>query len=244
MGTEKEIDELFDKAIRLEKDCAWEQAISLYDQAVERWPDRAEAVYAKNSAARLREMLKDSSRPAEQVRGERRRSASLAYQAWSHRGIRVSIGVALAMLSWDVVLAGSFVASLLICPIWFLFSIAKNAIQRPGWRLALFRIAVPVLTLGLVLANNNYQYRIGEANAPKIITACEEFNAANGRYPKSLDELVPRYMPSIPCAKHCLSQGNFLYIGSNGSHMLVWCVIPPYGRKIYDFEQRQWRYLD
>ena len=169
---------------------------------------------------------------------------SLAHKARSHRGIGGSISGALVLLAWDAAFTGSFLVSLMVCPIWIVVSILKNAIQRPGWRVALLRIAIPALTLGLVRANEAVQYRIGKANAPRIIAACEEFHAASGKFPKTLDELVPRYMPSIPRAKYCVAYGEFSYWNNEGRPILVWCVIPPFGRKIYDFEERRWGYID
>jgi len=244
MVTENGMDELFDEAIRLEKHGAWQKAILLYERAIDKWGDQPEAVYAKNAIARLREMQNNSCQPSEPTQNERVPSTSLAYKAWSHRGIRVSIGGALLLVAWDVGLSGSYLTSLLFCPIWFLVSILKNAFQRPGWRLALLRIAIPALTLGLALANEGVQYRIGKANAPRIIAACEEFHAANGKFPKTLDELVPRYMPSIPRAKYCLDFGEFQYLNLDGRPLLVWYVVPPYGRKVYNFEDRRWNYID
>ena len=134
--------------------------------------------------------------------------------------------------------------SLIFCPIWFLVSTLKNGIQRPGWGLASLRIATPALTLGLVLANNALQLSIAEANAPPIIAACEEFHGANGRFPRTLDELVPRYLPSIPRAKYCLTFGEFCYWNNEEHPILVWQVLPPFVRKIYSFEDRRWGYLD
>ncbi len=148
-------------------------------------------------------MHDSSSRPAEHAQNEMWLTILVRY-VWSHRGIRVSIGTAAVLLAWDAAFSGSFLMSLIFCPIWFLASVLKNAIQRPGWRLALLRIAIPALTLGLVMANNAVQLRIAEANAPRIVAACQEFHAANGRFPKTLDQLVPRYMPSVPRAKYCL----------------------------------------
>jgi hypothetical protein len=168
----------------------------------------------------------------------------LVRYVWSHRGIRVSIGGALVLLSWDVANTGWFGMSALACPVWFLFSILKNTIQRPGWKLALLRIAIPAPTLGVVLANSAVQYRVGKANAPRIIAACEEFHAANGKYPQTLDELVPRYLPSVPRAKYCLMLGEFDYWNLHDHPILVWCVVPPYGRKVYDFDHRRWGYID
>ena len=42
--------------LRLERRGAWEEAISLYEQAVDKWGEQPEAVYAKNAVARLHEM--------------------------------------------------------------------------------------------------------------------------------------------------------------------------------------------
>ena len=142
----------------------------------------------------------------------------LLHYVW-YRGIRISIATALGLVVLDAVLGGSFVFSIVVCPIWFFFSIGKNASRRPGWKLALLRIAIPALTLGLVLTNAIVQSRITEANATKIITACKEFHTANGRYPTTLEELVPKYMPSVPRAKYCVD-GKFFYFEKQP--MLMW----------------------
>ena len=181
-------------------------------------------------------------RPVEHAQNEVWLTILVRY-VWSHSGIRVSIGTAIVLLAWDAVFTGSFLMSLIFSPIWILISVLKNTIQRPGWKIALLRIAVPVLTLVLVLANNAVQFKIGEVNAPHVIAACEEFHTANGKFPETLDELVPRYMPSVPRAKYCLLYGEFLYM-DYGHPMLVWYVVPPFGRKIYDFEQQRWNYID
>ena len=159
-----------------------------------------------------------------------------------YRGIRASISIALVLIALDAVFTGSFLMSYIVCPVWFFMSIVKNASQRPGWKLALLRITIPALTLGLVLTNDAVQFRIAEANAAKIIRACEEFHTANGKYPKTLGELVPKYMSSVPHAKYCLVFGEFLY--SDKKPVLMWYAVPPYGRKVYDFEKRSWSYQD
>jgi hypothetical protein len=172
------------------------------------------------------------------------RTITLAQKVWSHCGVKASVVAALVLLTWDVVLTGSFLMSLIFCPIWLLLSIGKNAIQRPGWKLAILRLAIPPLTLGLVMANDAAQYRIGKANASRIIAACEEFHTANSKYPQTLDELVPRYLPAVPRAKYCLELGEFRYWNMEDHPMLVWYVVPPFGRKIYTFDDRRWGYID
>lgn len=124
---------------------------------------------------------------------------------------RLSLLGAAVSLCLDVGMDGSYMFSILACPFWFLASVIKNLIERPGWRVALLRIAIPPLTLGIALGNTALQWKIAETNADRIIKACEQFHVANGRYPKTLDELVPQYLPSVPRAKYCLL-GVFWYV--------------------------------
>jgi hypothetical protein len=70
--------------------------------------------------------------------------------------------------------------------------------------------------------------------------ACEQFRLANGRYPDQLDELVPKHLRSIPQAKYSLVYGDFRYWNMEGKPRLMWTVILPFGRKIYNFERREW----
>ena len=172
-------------------------------------------------------------------------SQSVRWPASSAQG---SLKGAAILIAFDVLLSGSFLASYLVCPVWFLVSVVKNVIQRPGWRIALFRISVPVLTLGIVLGINAIQWKIADVNAERIINACEEFHVANERYPQTLNELVPRNLGSIPRAKYCLFQGEFVYYYSpdeEGSHFLLWWYrVPPFGKEVYSSKDRRWTFLD
>jgi hypothetical protein len=189
-------------------------------------------------------MRETSHAPTEQAVSADARSASRAGRKPAPRGIRRSIVAAVVLLFWDGAFSGSFLFSILVCPFWFLGSVLNNAVKRPGWRLGLLRIAIPPLTLGLVLDNDAIQYRIATAKAPRVAAACEEFHAANGRFPKTLDELVPQYLESVPRAKYCLVWGEFQYWNNDEHAILVWYVVPPHGRRIYNFHERRWGYLD
>jgi hypothetical protein len=162
------------------------------------------------------------------------------------RNIKRSIIAAVVLLAWDGAFSASFVMSVLACPIWFLVGLLKNAIERPGWGLALARIGIPALTLGLVWANNAVQLGIAETNAQRVVAACEAYQADHGRFPEKLDELVPRYLNSVPLAKYCLGPPSRYFYSSSasGEAMLFWQVVPPHYRKIYDFQTRSWSYLD
>jgi hypothetical protein len=162
---------------------------------------------------------------------------------WSRGSIRLGIGGAFLLLAWDVGFTGSYVASLLLSPILFLACVLKSSAERAGWRMILVSLAIPVLTLGLVVANSEIQIRLAKRNAARVIAACEQFRAANGRFPKSLEELPPRYLPYVPRAKYSLAHGEFSYF-NYGKAMLVWCVVPPFERKIYDFETQRWNDIE
>jgi hypothetical protein len=160
------------------------------------------------------------------------------------RGIKASIFIFSILVFWDVVFTGSFLMSLYLCPVWILFSILKNVIRRPGWKLAGIRIAIPVVTFVLVLSNSNLQLNIASANARQIIAACEEFHTANGRYPNSLLELVPKYLASVPRAKYCLIFGEFKYSPLDDANaLLFYCIIPPHGQTVYNFRIQEWKDL-
>lgn len=146
----------------------------------------------------------------------------------------------------DVVFYGSYMFAALICPIWFLIAIVRAIAQRPGWEVATGRVMIPVATLLLVLANNSLQVKIAQANAARLVQACEFYHEANGKYPQQLGDLVPRYLSSIPSAKYCLAWGDFQYFSSPPEYtLLTWTELPPFGRWVYGFDgTRDWKYLD
>lgn len=158
------------------------------------------------------------------------------------RLIRASLIGAFLLLAFDVIY-GSFI-SVVICPIWFLVSLVRTIIKRPGWGAGLARLVIPVVTLFIVGGNASLQAKIANANAERVIAACEQFRAATGNYPEQLTELVPRYMSAVPRAKYALTSSDFRYWNMDGNHQLMWTENPPFGRRIYDFENKKWSSLD
>jgi len=158
-----------------------------------------------------------------------------------NRGFKKSVIAAIILLIIDVGITGSCLFSFLICPIWFFVSVIKNSVQRPGWKVAIIRIAFPPLIFWLVWTNDSIQLKIAEENASRLIVACVQFHDDKGKYPETLQELVTEYLPSVPRAKYCLD-GNFSYFNLEGDAALYWHV----GgfRKIYSFNGQRWSYLD
>jgi hypothetical protein len=160
------------------------------------------------------------------------------------REITADFTFAGALVFLDVVVFGACFLSALFCPIWFIASIFQNVIRKPGWKIVRVRIAIPIVTLATTLSISAIGWTIAASTANRIVVACDQFNAANGRYPKDLGELIPTYMLSIPRAKYCLFMGEFGYCNSDGHAMLWWYKVPPFGREVFGFRDHGWTYLD
>jgi hypothetical protein len=177
------------------------------------------------------EVLMESQEP----RSTRRSCSVLA-------AIKGSLVMMAVVLFFDVGLDGFYMYSLIICPLWCLISLGKSAVERPGWRIAVLRFSMPLLTFAIAKTNGELQWRISDVNAERVIKACEEFRVVNGRYPSELDELVPKYLTSVPRAKYCVT-GKFDYYNSDDHCSLSWRRFGLY-RRIYSFDSKRWSNLD
>lgn len=157
--------------------------------------------------------------------------------------LRGTLVCALVVILFDVVLCGCYLFSALVCPIWCIVEAVRAALKPPGLDVAAARVLIPILTGLLAFANDSAQRTIAMGNAQRVIEACERYHKANGAYPERLDELVPRYLNSIPRAKYCCSWGEFWYFGAPRP-LLLWYEVPPFGRRIYNFERGAWSWLD
>ena len=89
-----------------------------------------------------------------------------------------------------------------------------------------------------------FHARVAEANAARVIAACRAYKAQQGSYPKQLEDLVPKLLPSVPRAKYVMAFGQFSYWATPESHTLLYVAVPPSGRRLYHFEEDRWSRLD
>jgi hypothetical protein len=89
-----------------------------------------------------------------------------------------------------------------------------------------------------------YDNSIVRERAEKLVVAVEQFYARQGRYPERLEEVVPEFIPAIPRAKYVVMGDRFRYLVSGSRHSLTYIVMPPFGRRIYTFEDHKWTTLD
>jgi len=86
--------------------------------------------------------------------------------------------------------------------------------------------------------------RTGRINADRVIEACRSYERANGKLPDRLEDLVPDFLPSIPRARYTGMFREFMYWSTGEGHTLLYVTVPPFGRRLYHFEERRWSSLD
>jgi hypothetical protein len=151
----------------------------------------------------------------------------------------------MALTCLDMIGWGSYLFSALVCPIWFTVAVVLALLRRLSPRAAAAYLAMPVLIAVVVFGNSCLQQAIARANAARVVDACESYRRANGSYPGQLEDLIPRYLPSIPRAKYCCILGEFGYYGGHGgNHLLWWYDLPPTDRWVYNLERGTCRFVD
>ena len=140
----------------------------------------------------------------------------------------------------SLLIAASGFAVLTVGAAW---SVARGAI--PLARRRAFRGGVYLFLGAATLATMRLHAVTAETHAARVIEACRAFERRHGTLPDRLDELVPEYLSAVPRAKYTLAWGNFTYSTSGTrDHTLMYVALPPFGRRIYHFDDNRWSQLD
>ena len=161
------------------------------------------------------------------------------------RTVRTSVLWALAVIAFDA-LDGSFLLSLLACPLWLLTSLARSIWLKPGLAVASVRAAVPIAVLAVALVNDSVQRRLAMGRAEQLVIAIREYRDEHGRYPSDLQQLVPKHLPCVPRPKYAITFNTFFYTSgrSEGHPGLWWIDVPPHGKRSYNFDEARWSFID
>lgn len=107
-------------------------------------------------------------------------------------------------------------------------------------RFAIYLAAV-LMVFGLRLFGTN----VARERAEQIIAGVQAYKSVNGKYPERLDQLVPKHLAEIPAkARPTLFDTGFRYIVREDRHDLMYVTMPPFGRRIFNFESGLWSDLD
>ena len=113
----------------------------------------------------------------------------------------------------------------------------------PTRRQSLRNIAVYLGALLLAIVMVKVNAYVAPLHAHQIIDAIESYHAANGVYPKELDDLVPQFIDHVPCAQYTF--GGFFYYMRGGTIEAPIFFYNPHGMDHhgYDFKTKRWFYL-
>ncbi len=95
---------------------------------------------------------------------------------------------------------------------------------------------------------------LAKERALAVAEALEAYHAQQQKYPANLSELCPKYLDSIPFPKYCLfclftiaSDHHYTYMYFPEQHpepTFSFVSDPPFGRWFWNFEKKEWQYLD
>jgi hypothetical protein len=117
-------------------------------------------------------------------------------------------------------------------------------------RVATLRAAMGVIYLFAAIASFvtiGAQNRMADRRAVKLGDACLAYRAKYHHYPKTLDALAPEFISYVPVPRYSLlpSETFSYYSGAGQDEPMLWYVIiPPFGRRFYHIESRQWGFMD
>jgi hypothetical protein len=164
---------------------------------------------------------------------------------------RTAVALALLFLA-DLGFAGQGLFSLVVATVgvglltWGALWAAIRGTAPRVWARSRATRAAMYLCLGITTVTvMRVHTATAETNAAQVIEACRAYQARHGRLPDRLQELVPEFLPAVPPAKYTFSYGAFTYLTSGEqSHTLMYVTLPPFGRRLYHFEEARWSQLD
>lgn len=163
--------------------------------------------------------------------------------------VKRSVFWAVGFYAWDVLVSGLPVIGLsisfLACVGYAFFALVRRVRQENdiARRYAL-RGLVYLAAVAAIVSSHGLNLKMGAGNAERIIAAVEMYHQDYGRFPESLEALVPQYLDRVPHSAIRLSANKFRYWSEADRHQLMWIKVPPYLRAFYDFESNKWTIID
>lgn len=105
-----------------------------------------------------------------------------------------------------------------------------------SWRLMLSMFGGAAASLVLIALNN----ALARERGAELVTAVEMLRSMQGRYPVTLQELVPTQLDAVPRAKLQFIYASFDYRMSRDRWNISYTSVPPYGTVNFDSGTREW----
>ena len=108
-------------------------------------------------------------------------------------------------------------------------------------RVLIVMLIILIYSVSLSGAGKNFMISI---SGNYLSNADSDYKERYGKYPDKLEDLVPEFIHKVPLARLCLAYNRFMYISRDRNPLLVYYVVPPFGRAVYDLEKKSWGYMD
>jgi len=116
--------------------------------------------------------------------------------------------------------------------------------EKKRAREGMIRAGIYLFMVIMVFLTNFYNSSLAARRAENLIRACASYKSINNHYPPKLEALVPAFIEEIPAARFTFCHNRFLYRYREGNPVIFYYVVPPFGLRVYNFQDRQWRYMD
>ena len=162
-------------------------------------------------------------------------------------GLRTAVSIAVFLFAMDTLVLGTSTLALFALAVvvfWMIPRTLYSLRNRANFRIRAVHVAVysiMVVASVAAFAANNY---LAERRAKEVIKQVYDFKDNQHQYPRRLDDMVPEYMSTVPCAKITLLFGKFGYTTVGGYPTLMYYGWAPFERRCYNFESRRWYILD
>ena len=148
----------------------------------------------------------------------------------------------------DALLVGLPSLGTFLCVVFMLTNFVAFLWRRKGDRAIVVKYGIRSLALCLtviaILGTFMFNRHLGHVNARLIIKAVEDYRSEQGKYPERLEDLVPQFLPKVPHSAIRLTSTKYYYLYHKGYHSLMWSEAPPFGRRTYQFETKEWSHID
>lgn len=149
--------------------------------------------------------------------------------------VRTNLALAAALFGLELLLGIGLIGAtaLLVALICLVLFVSSKESFPNALRLAAIYSILGISTLAYI----NLSWKVAVSRAGPVITAVNSFHARYNRYPESLEELVPRFLPAIPNAGLTASARHFGYAQSPPS---IYFLVMFHGVASYDFQSQKW----
>jgi len=160
--------------------------------------------------------------------------------------VTISSGLcALAIFLIDAFLIGAPMISVFVL-LYLIFYIAPVTLfsirNKPRFKYFGCKFLIYAILLSASIGFHAYDISIAERRSEIIIATVNQYHQDLGRYPDTLQNLVPAYLSEIPEPR--IAPGEFYYGGAPDDPYLMFVDYPPFGRRSWIFERKEWISID